>query len=491
MKIAVLQLARFGDIFISWPTLRALRRKYPDAEIHCVVRQRFAAALTGCEAVDQIWEMNTAELLAPLVHENDDLALAQVTQWLEQLGSFDQVINLSFSPASSHLSHLLVSPSGMVRGYHRHPDGSLALTDDPSAYFYAQVGIGRANRFHLGEVFAAVAEVDLDSDDWKAPPRWEIDQRWQEWRAREPALAGDYVLVHLGASQERKSFPPHKWHGVLLGLVRRQKERVILIGSTAEQTLADQALAAGGCAEVVDFLGETDFVDLIALIRGARVLLGGDSAPMHLASFTTTPCLNLSFSSVNFWETGPRTLGSRVVFAETPETLTSQRVLEEIEALLDHQSTDHPVVERTSTQPIGFQSRGSMDSAFDWTLIQALYCEGPWPLVEDRLVAAGLMTLQETLTMALEQIGHLRSPARRRVANELVGQADVAIHRIGQLVPDLRPLVNWFETERLRLGPHAELEPLIDLTEKVYRNFLNILSLYCPPTASSQEATNL
>ncbi len=33
MKILVLQLARLGDIYMSWPMIRAVKRKYPNAEI--------------------------------------------------------------------------------------------------------------------------------------------------------------------------------------------------------------------------------------------------------------------------------------------------------------------------------------------------------------------------------------------------------------------------------------------------------------------------
>ena len=51
MRILVLQLARFGDIFQTWPTLKALRRQHPESEIHFLVRSRFSEAASGLTGI--------------------------------------------------------------------------------------------------------------------------------------------------------------------------------------------------------------------------------------------------------------------------------------------------------------------------------------------------------------------------------------------------------------------------------------------------------
>jgi ADP-heptose:LPS heptosyltransferase len=481
MKILILQLARFGDIFITVPSLRALRRKYPQAEIHCVVRKRFAGALSGCDAVDKIWELDTGKILEPLILQSGDIdvALANLSEWLELLGEqdFDHIINLSFSPFSSYLTDCLANGNVRVSGYTRHDDGYLAIPDDSSAYFYAQVGIGRFNRYHLGEIFAAVCGVDLEPGDWSAPTAWNLAERLSELKHRHEPLRGDYVVVHMGASQQGKVFPAYKWHGVLLGLVRKWPGRVVLIGTESEKAMAAEALAAGGCDAIVNLMGSTSFAESAALISGARLLIGGDSAPMHLASFTTTRCLNLSFASVNFWETGPRTTDSRVIFAEAPESLPASRVLDEAIAMLEGRTLALPYVGRTTAQPVAYQWRNLDDRHFGWSMIQAIYSGGEWPVVEDQLVAAGLYELREAINMAVEQLPHLANPKARGIANEILNQADVAITGIQRIVPDLFPLISWFQTERLRIGP-MPVDHLMQKTHHAYAQMQAILNLY-------------
>ena len=490
MRILVVQLARFGDIFITWPTLRALRRQYPGAEIHCVVRQRFSAAMEGCTFVDKVWCLDTAQVLEPLLtgQGDVDVSLIRLTEWTELLAEqdFDLLINLSFSPFSSFLSSLLVNGNAQVKGYTRHSDGFLAIPDDSSAYFYAQVGVGRHNRYHLGEIFAAVANVQLQEEDWLAPEIWQTSGCLEKWKKNQPVLNLPYMVVHLGASQAGKIYPAFKWHRVLLEVQRHWNGSLVLIGSQDEQDLAQAVLAAGGCQQVLNLVGQTNFKDVTALIQGAQLVMGGDSAPMHLASFTLTPCLNLSFSKVNFWETGPRSLGSRILVAETPEDLPSDRVAAECVAMLQKTESGRPTVYRDSQQTIGFKWHHQVDLQFEWNMIQPFYYGGEWPVVQSPFVDQALCQLREAVNVAVIHIEGLKDPHKRRTCHLLIEQADIAIAAIGNIVPSLKPLVAWFETERLRLGPE-NLETLIVRTGEIYGQLLGVLNLYMWPVDQHQE----
>ena len=185
MRTLVLQLARFGDIYQTWPVLRAL--KSAGHEVHVLVRQRFQGALEGLDVVTHA--LPTADVLAPVFeHEDEHAAIGNLERFLDPLVAleFDRIINLSFSPLSSYLSDWLTHAHTTVSGYTRHADGFLAIPDDASAYFYAQVGVGRPNRYHLTEVFAAVAGVEI----------------------KEEAITNarkNRICMHLGASQEHGS----------------------------------------------------------------------------------------------------------------------------------------------------------------------------------------------------------------------------------------------------------------------------------------------
>jgi ADP-heptose:LPS heptosyltransferase len=101
MKILVTQLTRLGDIFQTWPVLRAIQRNHPEAEIHFLVRSRFAAAAEGLEGI-HLRVIDFKEILSPLIDSEPQIkgSMQGLRESLDALArfNFDQVINLTFSP---------------------------------------------------------------------------------------------------------------------------------------------------------------------------------------------------------------------------------------------------------------------------------------------------------------------------------------------------------------------------------------------------------
>lgn len=479
MKILVLQLARYGDLLMTVPTLQAIRRKYPKAKIHLLVREKFRQAVDHLDCLDAIWRLDSRFLLEPTIldHNRVTESIRRTTDFVDALASqgFDQVINLSFSPLSSYICDAVSFEGTDVKGYTRFSDGSLSIPDDTSAYFYGQVGIGRSNRVHLGEIFAAVAEVENTPQDWKLNLLYD---RSIESLRKEFAIKDDYILIHVGASEVSKRYAPFKWAQVIRGLRGNYFGSIVLIGSPDEQVLAEEIEKTSQVSRPVNIVGKTKVREILPLIASAELLIGCDSLPMQAASLLGTPCLNLSFSSVNFWETGPRAKGSRVLYADSEVDLTSDRVIREAIAMLQGDETGLPVVLRTEGDIIGFEPTGGLvidDYQFD--LIEALYMDGEFPEprnVEEQLVYERLF---EITIVALEQLDCVLDERTRETAVDILGQLDQLIVNIERMVPTMFPLISWFQTERLRIGPEA-LETVVEKTRILFTKLRLICSLF-------------
>ena len=94
MKTLVIQLARFGDIFQSWPTLKALEDQ---GELHLLVRESFKDATIGLSDSITVHTMDSKIFLeSVLVNQDLDQGLDRLNDFLNRMDfeNFDRVVRL-------------------------------------------------------------------------------------------------------------------------------------------------------------------------------------------------------------------------------------------------------------------------------------------------------------------------------------------------------------------------------------------------------------
>lgn len=478
MKILILQLARLGDIYMTWPALRGLRRTYPQAEIHVLTRPRFEGALEGLEAVDCHWSLPSSQILTPLVQDEPNLqaSLSEMDQFVETMKAenFDRIINFTFSPFSSYLTHALSTENTVVNGYTRNADGSLCLADEVSAYFYAQVGLEKPNRVHVADVLASMIDLQYTEEDWSVGtlPNSSV------------TLPERYLVLHVGASDPQKALTPAKWAGALQVMSRKFAGLpVVLIGAASESSLALEIESTVPEINFINLAGRTRISELLTIIQKAELLMGCDSAPIHMASLTDTPTLNVSVGPVNFWETGPKASLSFIFRAETEAGVNPEQLGMVLTNLLDGQVTPGLIV-RTGGL-VSYAREESPADRFQWELVEALYLGGSFPLADRMEILEGAMKLNEINDFAMEQLALIPSKGVAAVA-PFLDSAEEVIQNISRMVPELSPLISWYQTERIRIAP-GTLEEVRTATLNVHERFKRHLHVYIPHEALKEE----
>ena len=477
MKILVIQLARLGDIFMTWPALRALRRQYPNAEIHFLTRPRFEGAVEGLAEIDRHITMSTSNILEPLVKAEADITKSaqRLDQFVGTLKKekYDWIINFTFSPFSSYLTHSLTDLKTRVSGYSRHADGFLNLPDEVSAYFYAQVGNYKWNRVHLTDLFASMVGVDFVESDWKAP---EIETKKNE-------LPDNYVVMHIGASETHKSIPEEKWIRMLTYFLERKPQMpVVLIGADSERHTAEAIREKISSKQIIDLVGHTDVADLFPIIQDAVMLVGCDSAPIHIASLTDTATLNISVGNVNFWETGPKATHGFIYRADSTETLVAQRVAEVLALLLE--GTVAPELIGRGPGLTSYKKVETPAESFRWELTQALYLSKDFPMADDIRFYEAVIKLEDINNFIMEQLALPKGTQTQLV--EILNRAEEIIQSISQLVPEVCPIVSWYQAEKTRIPPGPR-EDVLSSTLNIHRALDRVLQVYIPQEEKRRE----
>lgn len=472
MKILVIQLARLGDIYQSWPAIRGLRRQNPEAEIHVLAREKFAAAFNALEAINDVHNLAPQDILSSLFAENgQEEALGKIHTLLAELKTqnWDWIINLSFSPLSSYLVHALATEKTKVTGYTRFNDGYLQIPDAMSAYFYAQVGFDRPNRYHLAEIFATLCEVDLVAEDWRTPilPRLKIE------------LPDEFIAVHVGGSEQHKALSVSKWISILSALRKLRPIPVVVIGAAGEKQIGAQIQAIAPEGEVINCAGELSLLQSLAVIKKARLLIGPDSGPVHMASLAGIPVLNLSLGQVKYWETGPRSAGSVVLTGESEDDILSDQIADFVMMMLQGHRLPLGTIETAPGAP-SFTGLTTTEDQFAWDLVRAIYQGDQFPMPVDPLFESGLQQLEDVNNFMIETLTSVHNAEELKRKAALLDRGEEIIETVAKLVPSLIPIVRWYQTEKIRVGP-LPMEEIRQRNLETQKLLRGLIEVYRPP----------
>jgi len=327
-RILVVKLSSLGDIVHVTPCLRALRRSCPAAEITMAVDRRFAALVRGGPYVDETIEVESgrtrlANWLAPWRH------LAG-----RRRPSFDLAIDFQGTRRSAHWVYASGARvrAGVLRvgGAAWRPGWAAAVRADPTG--------------HAVRVNADVAEavgIAVDRLDPELRVSRDADERCAARLAATGVPARDFVLVNPFTRWPSKSWPVDRYRALIDGLVRDQVGPIVVHAGPGEELGLEpfRHRAAGSDVSVV---GGLPLEESLALFARARLMVTGDTGPMHCAAALGVPVVAL-FGPTWPERTGPWGAGHRIVQRSRPASHYAYRT----DAACEHiRGIDVPTVHR-------------------------------------------------------------------------------------------------------------------------------------------------
>jgi heptosyltransferase-1 len=273
LRILLVRTSALGDVVHCLPVLTALRRHFPAARLGWVVEGAMLPVLAGHPDLDEA-------IVVRLRAWRQRLSL----QTFREIGGFraalddfapDVVLDLMGNHKAGVIAALTFSHrrAGLARRFRREPSSALWINEM----------VEPRGEHAVDRALSVLDALGLPPE----PADFGPDKLF---RGAPPLPAGEpFALIHPGAGWANKIYPPERWGEVAARLRAATGLATRVASSAAEQALADRVVAAsGGAATAVP---APDLPTLAALLRGARLMLGGDSGPTHLAHALGTPVL--------------------------------------------------------------------------------------------------------------------------------------------------------------------------------------------------------
>ncbi|MFO0972783.1 MAG: lipopolysaccharide heptosyltransferase II [Phycisphaerae bacterium] len=295
-RILLIKPSSAGDLLHALPALRALRRRFPQAHLAWLVNAPLAELIAHDPALDEVIAFDRRRYgrlwRSPAVATD----FARFARDLRRR-RFDLVVDLQglirsgllalFSGAAVRIGFRAAREFGWIGYTHRvRPPVGARHAVDRNAALIAELGAApTAADLALSPSEAARAAAgDLLADAGVAPD--------------EP-----FVALAPATRWETKNWPAERFAALAREVHARLGLRSVLIGSPDERPILDAVHRGAGDA-AVDLAGRTPLTTLPAVIERARLVVCGDSLPMHLAAALARPLVAI-FGPTNPDWTGP------------------------------------------------------------------------------------------------------------------------------------------------------------------------------------------
>lgn len=277
MRVLVVQTAFLGDVVLTTPLLRELRRAQPRARVTVVATPAGVEALRGLPWVDE--------------HVAYDKRGADrgVAGFLRLARSLRRVrFHVGIAAQRSARTGLLLSLA-------RVPE-RVGFQGAPGRWAYTR-RVPWLRGEHAVRRYLELSRA-VGGDPARADPRPElaVSEASRENVARllqsRGVSAGEPILVVAPGSVWGTKRWTAEGFAELVRAVRSRGLRAVLVGSSGERSLCATILESAG-GHGVSVAGETSVADLAALVARARAVVANDSGPAHVASAVGTPVVTI------------------------------------------------------------------------------------------------------------------------------------------------------------------------------------------------------
>lgn len=280
-----------GDMLLTTPVISTLKQNYPEARVDVLLYEDTMPILSENPEIHTLYGIKNKKASAGEKVSNF-LHLIKVLR----KNKYDLIVNLADQWMVAILVRLLNVPVKLSQSF-RHRQSAFWKN---SFTLLAPLEGGNVVESNLS-VLAPLRPKTLVARTTMSYPA--AAQARVRGLLDDAGVGQRYVVIQPTARQIFKCWNNEKFSEVIDALHERGLQVVLTSGPGTDDLACVNAIA-GGCrrAPVTALAGKLTFPELGALIAGARLFIGVDSAPAHIAAAVDTPLVSLfGATDHRFW----------------------------------------------------------------------------------------------------------------------------------------------------------------------------------------------
>lgn len=295
MRILFVKLSSIGDIVHTLPTLAAVKKALPNAEISWAVEKSSAEIVRDNPLIDNLIELDTRALRGGKVIEE---ILPNASRQMRELRKFTFDAALDFQGLLKSAAIAKLSKAQRTYGF------SKQNLREPASRFLLGKTFETPRQIHVIRKNLILAEKALNiavpTENFEFPI--DTSEAHKAEAAKIAAEAGSrFALLNPAGGWTTKLWHAEKF-GALADKLWEETGLISIVStSPAETKLANKVLASSKSRKILS--AQPSLKGFYELAKRARVYVGGDTGPTHLAIAARAPVVGL-FGPTEWWRNG-------------------------------------------------------------------------------------------------------------------------------------------------------------------------------------------
>jgi lipopolysaccharide heptosyltransferase I len=284
VNLLIVKLGSIGDIVHTLPALAALRHRFPDAHIDWLVERRSREILLDNPFLDGVLEVDTLNWRKKL---HLPKTWRQIGRSISALRSrpYDVVFDFQGLMKSGVCVRLARTQRriGFARGDLREPASSIFTNE--------RISPSERPCHVIDKNLSLLKAVGIETRERSFPLEIPLEVEQRTSKELESMGVQEFIALNPGGGWPTKRWSPERFGRLAFEIRREWKMESLVFWGPGEEADAVRVVeASSGAARMAP---ATTLRELMSYVKRARLLVGGDTGPFHIAGALGVPVVGL------------------------------------------------------------------------------------------------------------------------------------------------------------------------------------------------------
>jgi len=287
-NILITKPSSLGDIVLALPALRALRMSFPEAKISWLIRPEFAQLIENHPHLNEIITFDRKLLGKAWFHPGAFGALISLIRKLRR-SRFDVIFDFQGLFRTASLAWL----SGCKKRF------GMANAREFATVFYTHKVPQNIECIHMVDYYLKIIKAAGASDfgvEFVFPRNPNAEDSIDRLLVGH-VVQDNYAVLIPGSAHQDKCWPPERFAQLAEKISSQYGLSIVATGSASEAGIVEKVKEKAN-VPIASLAGQTSLSELVALLKRAKLVVGNDTGPGHIAAAVGVP-LVLMFGRAN------------------------------------------------------------------------------------------------------------------------------------------------------------------------------------------------